>query len=100
MGRVKGCTNEKCVAFKKKITYKETEEYCSKCGQPLSYVCKKCYTPLEDKGKYCAIHQAEKDDKADQAKKVALGVGGAVLSAGAVVITKGKDIVKNIPKLK
>jgi len=100
MVRVKGCVNEKCAAFKKKITYKESEEYCSKCGQTLSYVCKKCYTPLEEKGKYCAIHQAEKDDKADHTKKVVLGVSGVVLSAGAVVFTKGKDIVKNIPKLK
>ncbi|MDD7390576.1 MAG: hypothetical protein PUG60_13175 [Lachnospiraceae bacterium] len=100
MAGVKGCTNSKCVAVKKKITYKETEDFCSKCGGPLTYVCKKCYTPIGKKEKLCARHQAEKEDKADKVMKTAAQAGGAVLSVGAVVLTKGKDIAKYIPKLK
>lgn len=100
MARVKGCTNAKCVANKKKITYKETEDFCSKCGNPLTYVCKKCYTPIGKKDKLCARHLAEKEDKKDKAKKTAGQAGGVAAAVGAVVLAKGKDIVKYIPKLK
>ncbi len=58
---------------------------------------KKCYAPIGKKEKLCARHQAEKEDKV---KKVTVQAGGVVLSAGAVVLTKGKDIAKYIPKLK
>lgn len=88
MSGVKGCTNSKCVAVKKKITYKETEDFCSKCGGPLTYVCKKCYTPIEKKEKLCARHQAEKKDKADKVMKTAAQAGGAVLSVGAVIYAR------------
>ncbi len=100
MAKVKGCANDNCAAHKKQITYKESEEYCSRCGRPLSYVCKKCYTPLDERGEYCLIHQAEKDDRADRTKKRLLAAGGFVLSFGGIVVTKGKDIVKHIPKIK
>ena len=52
---------------------------------------KKCYAPIGKKEKLCARHQAEKEDKV---KKVTVQAGGIVLSAGAVVLTKGKDIAK------
>lgn len=100
MSRVKGCVNEECVVFKKKITYKESEKYCSKCGNPLSYVCKKCYTPLDEQGTYCVFHQAEKDDRKDKSKQFAIGILGTALSTGAIIATKGKDLVKTISKLK
>ena len=100
MSRVKGCTNSECIAVKKKIMYKETEDFCSKCGGALTYVCKKCYTPIEKKDKLCAIHQAEKEDKEDKVKQAAVTLGGMALSAGAFVVTNGKSIVKNIPKFK
>ena len=83
MTRVKGCVNEKCVAYKNKVNYKESEEYCSKCGVRLSYVCK-----------------AKKDDKKDEFKKGAVAVGGALLAVGGVVLTKGKEIAKHIYKQK
>ena len=38
MAGVKGCTNSKCVAVKKKITFKESEDFCSKYGGSLTYV--------------------------------------------------------------
>lgn len=100
MVKVKGCANDNCIAHKKKVTYKETEEYCSRCGHPLSYVCKKCYTSLDERGEYCVIHQAEKDDRADRREKGLLAVGSVVLSVGGLVVAKGKDIIKYIPKIK
>ncbi|MDO4976761.1 MAG: hypothetical protein Q4E53_05805 [Eubacteriales bacterium] len=45
----KGCVNEECIARIKKISYKNTDEFCSKCGLPLSFVCKDCWMELEDK---------------------------------------------------
>lgn len=100
MSKVKGCINNRCVANKKKIRYPESEKFCSKCGQPLSYVCKKCYTPIESSEKYCVIHQAEKDDHADKMKKKLLCVGPSIAGVVVLTLTKGKEIVKYIPKIK
>ena len=49
MKRVKGCLNSKCVEYKKTY-YKESDEYCVKCGTKLSYVCKhpKCFKQIPD----------------------------------------------------
>ena len=98
MAKTKGCINDACEVHKKKIKYKESEEYCPECGLPLSYVCQKCYTPLDKKGKYCVIHQAEWDDRVDQAKKI---VGGAVITIGGLavtILTGGKDIAEHFTK--
>ncbi|MBK5244962.1 MAG: hypothetical protein JJE18_08075 [Eubacteriaceae bacterium] len=101
MDRVKGCVTEKCAAHKKKTTYKESDDYCSKCGDKLSYVCKKCYTPLEDTSeKYCVRCLAVRQDRNDNVVKVVGSIGGALLTASTVVLTKGKDIAKIISKLK
>lgn len=103
MARVKGCVNDKCITHKNKVLYKETEEYCSKCGNKLSYVCKtkNCYTFLEEyDGKYCIKCQVRKDDRRDEIKKGVLQAGGVVLTIGGVAFKKGKEIVKHIPKLK
>ena len=98
MAKVKGCTNSRCVAHTKKITYKKSEDFCSKCGQPLSFVCKSCYTPIEESQKLCVMCQAKVDDRNDKIKDGVLKVGGAALSIGAVVLSKGKDLTKYIPK--
>jgi hypothetical protein len=103
MDRVKGCVNEKCIAHEKKVLYEENEEYCSKCGVKLDYVCKtkKCYTFLEKSdGKYCIKCQAKKEDRKDEAKKAVFKVGGVMLTFGTLAATKGKHIIKYIPKLK
>lgn len=98
MASVKGCTNSKCNATEKKITYKETESFCSKCGGTLTYVCKKCYTPVGKNEKLCVRCQAEKEDRQDKAKKVARDAGGAIITAGAFVVTNGKNLLKYLPK--
>ena len=100
MGKIKGCGNEACEAFKKKITYKEAEAFCSKCGSQLVYVCKDCHTQLPDNAKkYCVRCFAEHEDRKDKAKKVAAGVGGGALALGGVMFKYGKkafDVVKKI----
>lgn len=95
MGRVKGCIKKACVANQKKTTYREGDDYCSKCGNKLYYVCKKCYTQLpDDAEKYCVRCLAEKQDHKDHALKIA---SGAVMTVGIVA---GKKVVKFISKLK
>jgi len=91
MGKIKGCGNESCEAHKKKITYKESDAFCSKCGSLLVYVCKDCCTQLpDDTEKYCVRCIAKHDDRKDKAKKVAAGVGGCTLAVGGVILTYGK----------
>ena len=100
MKKIKGCGNESCEAHKKKRIYKESEAYCSKCGSPLVYVCKDCYTQLtSNTDKYCLRCLAEHKDRTDKIKKVAAGVGGAALTVGGVIYKYGKkafDVVKTI----
>lgn len=98
MAKIKGCTNSRCVAHTKKITYKKSEDFCSKCGQPLSFVCKSCYTPIEKSQKLCVMCQAKVDDRNDKIKEVAGQVGVAAVGLVTLAGTKGKDILKYIPQ--
>lgn len=101
MGKIKGCGNEACEAFKKKTTYKETEGFCSKCGCVLAYVCKDCHTQLpDDTKKYCVRCLAEHEDRKDKAKKVAAGIGGGALAMGGVAFKYGKKAFTVIRKIK
>ncbi len=95
---IKGCVNQSCEAKKKQIKYKSSEMYCSKCGQPLSYVCKKCYTVLPDASNaYCFRHSEEKKDQKDKVKKGAGKAGGIALAAvvGSLIPVVGKFIKKD-----
>lgn len=98
MGKIKGCGNESCEAYKKKLTYNESEAFCSKCGNPLVYVCKDCYTQLPvDTDKYCVRCAAKHEDRKDKAKKVMVSVGGVALAVGVGVLKFGKkalDVAK------
>lgn len=101
MGRVKGCINEACIANQKKITFKEVDDYCSKCGNMLFYVCRECYTQLpDDAAKYCESCTAKKQDRNDHTKKNALKIGGAVAGIGIAIINNGEKVVKVIAKFK
>jgi predicted amidophosphoribosyltransferase len=98
MGKTKGCGNEACEAHKKKITYKETDGFCSKCGDPLVYVCKDCYTQLpDDTEKYCVRCLAAHEDKTDKARKVA---AGGVLAVGGVMLKFGKNVLDVVKMVK
>ena len=97
MGKIKGCSNETCVAHKKKTAYKETDMFCLKCGNPLIYMCKDCKTQLPgDTAKYCVRCLAKHKDKKDKAKKA----GGGVLAIGGIVLTVGKKAISFAAKMK
>ena len=92
MAKVKGCTKSGCVANSKKIHYKKDDEFCSKCGMELSFVCKKCHTPIaeDNKGSLCLRCVAEKEDKRDVAMKKAGKAGQKILVVGGIVAGIGK----------
>lgn len=98
MRRVKGCINEACIANKKEKTYKVKDDYCSKCGNKLYYVCKKCYTQLDkDSKNYCIRCFAEKKDQNNNAKKI----GVKVFALGVPAVGVGKkfiEVIKDLPK--
>lgn len=100
MEKTKGCGNESCEAHKNKLIYKETEAFCSKCGRPLVYVCKDCFTQLPaDTDIYCVRCLAKQQDKKNKLKKVALKFGSGALFAGGVIYKYGKkalDVLKMI----
>lgn len=101
MGKIKGCANESCVANNKKITYKESETFCSRCGNPLFFICKDCHTQLPgDSQKYCVRCLAEHEDRKDKAKKFAAGVGSGVVAIGVGALTFGKKVVNTIKNIK
>jgi len=98
MGKIKGCSNETCVAHKKKTTYKESDKFCPKCGNALTLVCKDCKTQLSsDKDKYCLRCHAKRDDKKDKVKIIG---GGAALALGGVVLSFGKKAIGIAAKFK
>ena len=99
MGKIKGCGNESCEAHEKKLKYKESEAYCSKCGSPLVYVCKDCYTQLRaEDDKYCVRCLAKRKDKFWKISKDTAKVGGGTLGVGSVIygVIKAIDWVKKI----
>ena len=101
MGKIKGCGNESCEAHKKKITYKDSETFCSKCGDSLVYICKDCYTQMpDDTEKFCVRCLAKHEDRKDKAKKVAAGVGTGALAVGGVMFKYGKKALDVVRKVK
>lgn len=97
MAKVKGCINESCTAHAKKYHYKASDEFCSKCGQPLSFVCKSCYTPIEESQSLCVLCEAKKKDRNGKIIGAAKAAGGAALCVAPVVAANGKNI-KNVLK--
>ena len=101
MKKIKGCGNESCEARKNKITYKDSEDFCSKCGSPLVYVCKDCYTQLnDDSEKLCIRCKAKHDDRRETVKRKAAEAGGGLLFVGALAINYGKKAIDFARKFK
>jgi len=97
MGKIKGCGEETCVAHKKKTVYKKSDTFCSKCGNPLVYMCKDCKTMLSgDTNKYCVRCLAKYKDKKDKAKKA----GGGAIAIGGIVLAVGKKAIGFAAKMK
>ena len=99
MKRVKGCLNNDCSEYTKKRLYKESDNFCVKCGSKLNFVCKDCFKQLPDDGKekYCLLHLAEREGKEVTPKKIVAGVVGAVGAVGVAVAPVAK-FIKNIKK--
>ncbi|HZK61778.1 MAG TPA: hypothetical protein VFC41_06850 [Anaerovoracaceae bacterium] len=101
MGYIKGCGKESCEAHKKNIIYKESEAFCSKCGSPLVYVCKDCYTQLpEDTEKYCVRCFAKHEDSKEKAMKVGASVVSAAFAVGVGILKYGKKALEVAIKIK
>ena len=63
----KGCVNEDCIAREKRILYKNSDTFCSKCGEPLFYVCKSCGMQLPDnKNRFCIRCTVKRQDFMDR----------------------------------
>ncbi len=101
MAKIKGCVKAGCVSCKKKEHYKKDDMFCTKCGQELVFVCKKCHTPIDEdtKGNLCARCQAEKDDSADKLKDTGKKVGAGVLGVGALALSAAKVVVDVVKKV-
>lgn len=95
MKAFKGCTNPSCKSYKK-IHYKKDDDFCTKCGSALSYVCAACWKPLEDESfKYCISCKAEKEQKQAKIVDTAKHFGGGLVAAAVAV----PSLVKNVDKL-
>ena len=95
MDKVKGCVYQSCSAKKNKNKYKETDMYCTKCGQELAFVCPKCYTVLpENSGKYCIRCAEGKKDTKDKTIKIASGVAAGLVAVAGVTLPIIKAIIK------
>lgn len=86
MGKLKMCTNESCVASQKKTKYKEKDGFCLKCGQELSFVCKKCRVLLQNHQEKlctdCLVIAREKNEKNFRILcKIATGTAAAAVIA-------------------
>ena len=98
----KGCLNPECEVYQKKVYFSDADNFCPKCGRALETVCqyKKCYKPINPGQKYCAIHEAEINDRRDQALDTLGKVGTAIVSIGGTVITLVSNGKINLPTKK
>ena len=120
--RKKGCPNQECVQHIMKKMMKPEYFHCPICGEPLIYVCSKCFDEIEDLGpkhticRNCEIEAKQKRDEAvEKAKNGAKKAGGAAIAFGGAVfvgiytkvlkeskgnlINKGAELVKNATKM-
>ena len=86
MALIKGCTNIQCGQKHKEVKFKEDDLFCPKCGKELSYVCGKCFAPLEEAAKRCEKCQAKIDNRKEKMKSGANKVEGAAKIAAPVVV--------------
>ncbi len=108
MKMIKGCLNPNCEHGKRKKkkvaddeintlkkTYKYNDNFCSRCGEKLSYVCKVCNKSLStDSADICERCKAVKADKKDnRARNATIAV-----SAVGTVVTATPQVIKAIGK--
>lgn len=96
MGKNKGCINENCVAYQKKTLFKDDDEFCPKCGQPLTYVCHKCHKYIpDDLSKLCPNCEAERKDKKDKMQNN----GKKIVTLSVVVATTAIGVINTATDL-
>lgn len=102
MAKIKGCTKSGCTANTKKVHFKKDDEFCTKCGMKLEFVCKKCNSPIAEttKGSLCVRCKAEKEDKKDKAVKQGGQVVGGALAIGGALVGIGKTVIEIIKERK
>lgn len=99
MKAVRGCVNGNCVARKNRIHYKSTDDYCPKCGRPLSFVCRDCFKQMpDDTQQYCVECAAKHKDRQDHFKEGAEKFGTVLLAAAGSVAVGVKMLLKGIKK--
>jgi len=96
VGNIKGCSNESCEIRKNKIKCKKSDAFCSRCGSPLTYVCKDCYTQLPDANeKYCVRCKAKHEGK------IPMGAaGGIAATLGIFALKFSKKAFETIKNIK
>lgn len=96
MKAFKGCTNPDCKAYKK-IHFKKDDQFCLKCGEPLSFVCAECWKVMDsNKEKYCISCAAQKEQKQQQRINKVKNGGGVVLAGVGAVAVGVKQLSKNM----
>ena len=99
MPKIKACTNEACVANQKKKKYKKDDLFCLKCGEELSFICKKCRCILtEDQGALCDECEAKAREKAKKNVKI-LGKATMITASAAVVLVTAFPKLKKVSSL-
>ena len=105
MKRSKACPCENCTEYKKKY-YKDSDNYCLKCGAELVYACKhkKCFEPIpaEVEEKFCPTHLKEREEAAERRFEVIKKAAGAtaLIAFSAKVIHDGFTAHNNSNKKK
>ncbi|MFI3169897.1 MAG: hypothetical protein R3Y06_08140 [Faecalibacterium sp.] len=95
----KGCLNETCEANRKKTKYKKDDNFCLKCGSPLSIICVDCFCELEnDDTNRCVKCKAKRDDARDNRMKQVVAAGGIVAASVKVVPEIGKTVLGLVKK--
>ncbi len=89
--RIKACWNPKCKRCKTHYKYKAADKYCSRCSKELVYVCAKCGSIMEDKGRkhtVCDRCIERKKANAENRKKAAADVVSAIGAVGDLIVDK------------
>lgn len=99
MKRNKGCPDEACEAHVRKIKYKSSDQFCSKCGSELVYVCKGCYTILPNaSNKFCTRCISKTEDRKDKFMGAANKIGGGMATFGVAAAALGKIVLDKYKK--
>ncbi len=99
MKAFKGCTNQMCEAYKENH-YKDSDEFCTKCGERISFVCAECWKPMEDgKKKYCISCAAKRAQRRAEKWDAVKKTGGKVAAVVGSAVVAVPQLVKNSDKL-